>query len=88
MPPGEKTQFVMLHRDLGEVDVPLEEGRVFEINNGVPHRVDNDAESWRIHLLLDFVEEPVPSERRFQLKPGQECGYHELHTCDADPWAR
>ena len=64
------------------------EGRVFEINNGVPHRVDNDAESWRIHLLLDFVEEPVPSERRFQLKPGQECGYHELHTCDADPWAR
>ena len=88
VPPGEKTQFVMLHRDLGEVDVPLEEGRVFEINNGVPHRVDNDAESWRIHLLLDFVEEPVPSERRFQLKPGQECGYHELHTCDADPWAR
>merc|ERR1719478_1600860 len=38
----------MLHRDLGEVDVPLEEGRVFEINNGVPHRVDNDAERWRI----------------------------------------
>jgi hypothetical protein len=30
----------------------LQEGAVFEINNGVPHRVSNDADTWRIHLLL------------------------------------
>ena len=26
------------------------------LDDGVPHRVNNDADTWRIHLLLDFAE--------------------------------
>ena len=81
-------QFVMMHPIKGDIDVPLVEGDVFEINNGIQHRVNNDAESWRIHLLLDFKEDPVPLKNRFALRPGQECGYHDLPSCRAssEPW--
>ena len=81
-------QFVMMHPIKGDIDVPLVEGDVFEINNGIQHRVNNDAESWRIHLLLDFKEDPVPLKNRFALRPGQECGYHDLPSCGAssEPW--
>lgn len=76
-------QFVMMHEARGDIDVPLREGAVFEINNGVPHRVNNDADTWRIHLLLDFAEEPVPAANHFTFAPGQECGYHSLDRCAA-----
>ena len=81
-------QFVMLVPGRGEVDVPLVEGKVFEINNNVPHHVRNDADTWRIHLLLDFTEEEVPEGDRFALRPGQVCDYHGVETCtrDADAW--
>jgi hypothetical protein len=64
------------------------EGKVFEINNNVPHHVRNDADTWRIHLLLDFTEEEVPEGDRFALRPGQVCDYHGVETCtrDADAW--
>jgi|AntAceMinimDraft_12_1070368.scaffolds.fasta_scaffold99521_1 hypothetical protein len=74
-------QFVMVHESRGEIAVPLEEGAVFEINNGVPHRVRNDADTWRIHLLLDFAEDPIPAENHFTFAPGQECSYHGLDKC-------
>jgi hypothetical protein len=52
--------------------------------------VNNDADTWRIHLLLDFVEEEVPESDRFELRPGQVCEYHGLDACtrksDAWPW--
>lgn len=81
-------QFVMLVNGRGEVDVPLVEGKVFEINNNVPHHVRNDADTWRIHLLLDFTEEEVPESDRFTLRPGQVCDYQAVETCmlDADAW--
>ena len=81
-------QFVMIVDGRGEVNVPLVEGNVFEINNNVPHRVNNDADTWRIHLLLDFVEEEVPESDRFELRPGQVCEYHGLDACTrkSDPW--
>ena len=83
-------QFMMIVDGRGEVDVPLVEGNVFEINNNVPHLVNNDADTWRIHLLLDFTEEEVPESRRFRLRPGQVCEYHSLDACtraaDAWPW--
>jgi hypothetical protein len=82
-------QFVMLVNGRGEVDVPLVEGKVFEINNNVPHHVRNDADTWRIHLLLDFTEEEVLESDRFTLRPGQVCDYHDVETCtlDADAWS-
>ena len=83
-------QFMMIVDGRGAVDVPLVEGNVFEINNNVPHLVNNDADTWRIHLLLDFTEEEVPESRRFRLRPGQVCEYHSLDACtraaDAWPW--
>lgn len=54
---------------------------MFEINNAVPHRVTNSANSWRIHLLLDFSEDEIPPEHRFAFEPGQTCGYHDLNAC-------
>jgi len=74
-------QFVMMHPARGDIDVPLKEGAVFEINNGVPHRVNNDANTWRIHLLLDFAEQPLPKENHFTFGPGDKCGYHQLEVC-------
>jgi hypothetical protein len=73
----------MIHEGRGDIPVPLKEGAVFEINNGVPHRVSNDADTWRIHLLLDFAEEAIAPEKHFVLAPGQECGYHDLDSCAA-----
>ena len=83
-------QFMMIVDGRGEVDVPLVEGNVFEINNNVPHLVNNDADTWRVHLLLDFTEEEVPERDRFRLRPGQTCEYHGLDACTRDsqawPW--
>lgn len=59
---------VKLHADDDEwVQVPLERGRSFEINNNFMHRVFNDGEEYRTHLLVDLGE-----ERRtyIDLKPG------------------
>jgi len=73
--------FVMVHEGRGDINVPLKEGAVFEINNAVPHRVSNDADTWRIHLLLDFAESPIPASNHYELEQGQECGYHSLDKC-------
>jgi hypothetical protein len=80
--------FVMIVDGRGDVDVPLVEGNVFEINNNVPHRVHNDAETWRVHLLLDFTEDETPETARFALHQGQTCEYHGLDECtrNADKW--
>eukprot|EP00793_Prasinoderma_coloniale_P001085 PRCOL_00006076-RA len=68
---------VKLHADDDEwVQVPLERGRSFEINNNFMHRVFNDGEEYRTHLLVDLGE-----ERRtyIDLKPGEHCVYDKLN---------
>ena len=72
------TEFTMGPVGQDTVDVPLSEGLPFEINNGVPHWVKNTADTWRIHLLIDFDEQPVPHEHRHELRPGQMCDYSKL----------
>ena len=77
------TEFTMLPGGANgghQVDVPLVEGRPFEINNAIPHRVRNDADSWRIHLLIDYAELPVSPANRHMLSPGAVCSYNELST--------
>ena len=88
VPEDSDVQFVMIVDRRGDVDVPLVEGNVFEINNNVPHRVNNDADSWRVHLLLDFTEDETPESSRFALNPGQTCEYHGLDDCTRklNPW--
>ena len=78
---SEGLRFVMINGNGGETEVSIKEGVFFEINNAIPHRVINDATSWRVHILLDFSEEPVPSSRRFALEPNQECVHHDLESC-------
>ena len=52
--------------------VALAEGDVFELNNNLPHMVDNDSRTSRIHLIVDVSERP---HKRTQLRPGQVCRY-------------
>ena len=69
-------EFVMMPESGQEIAVPLIEGRPFEINNAVTHRVRNSASSWRIHLLVDFSEQPTA--KRHVLKPGDVCDYAKM----------
>ena len=69
-------EFVMMPEIGQEIAVPLVEGRPFEINNAVRHRVRNSASSWRIHLLIDFSERPMT--KRHVLKPGDVCDYAKM----------
>jgi hypothetical protein len=54
------------------VEIPVAPGAVFEINNVIPHQVHNSNHQERVHLLLDFAEQPLQCGR---LKPGQRCQY-------------
>jgi len=35
----------------------LDEGRVFEMNNQQKHSVSNCSKDYRVHLILDYVDE-------------------------------
>ena len=74
------TEFVMSPMGASRVNVPLSEGVPFEINNAIAHWVRNSAQTWRIHLLIDFDEEIVPPERRHTLEPGDVCDYSKLDS--------
>jgi hypothetical protein len=73
---SESMEFIMMPEVGQEIAVPLIEGRPFEINNAVRHRVRNSASSWRIHLLIDFSERPIT--KRHVLKPGDVCNYARM----------
>ena len=76
---NDRTRFqVKLHEDDDEwVQIPLEEGRAFEINNNFMHRVFNDGELHRTHLLIDLGEQ---DDRTYiDLQPGEYCEYAKLN---------
>lgn len=66
-------RFVM-QADAGGAMLPLHvaPGDVFEINNAIPHFVQNSAEQERVHLLLDWAEAPLDCT---PLARGQRCQY-------------
>lgn len=61
------------HWDEKFVQIETREGGVFEINNAIPHKVDNDGDTDRVHLLLDWSEHSISDVE--QLQPGQHCKY-------------
>jgi hypothetical protein len=62
--------------------IHLEEGQVFEINNRVPHWVDNTQEQ-RVHLVIDVRERPYTNQHFFV--PGQTCRYLQQIICEEQP---
>ena len=43
--------------DPNAVRINLDEGRVFEMNNQQKHSVSNCSKDYRVHLILDYVDE-------------------------------
>ena len=67
------TRFLMQADATGAfVPVHVAPGDVFEINNVIPHLVQNSPDEERIHLLLDWSEETITCG---QLTAGQRCEY-------------
>lgn len=58
--------------------VRVEEGLAFELDNRLPHRVENAGDEARIHLLMDVAESP---RQPLQLRAGQECEFGERIVC-------
>ena len=52
--------------------VGISEGRAFELNNNLVHRVENNGALPRIHLILDAGAVP---HNYTELQPGQACRY-------------
>jgi len=52
--------------------VSTNEGFVFELNNKVPHRVSNNGDTDRVHVVVDIAESP---RTRIALAPGATCDY-------------
>lgn len=52
----------------------LEEGLAFELNNVVPHEVENAQGGERVHLILDLMRSADKKQWR-PLKAGQSCEY-------------
>lgn len=44
----------------GEI-IPLDVGKAYELDNMRPHRVFNASPHRRIHIIVDYYEEPVPA---------------------------
>lgn len=70
----QQMQQLKLRRQRPCVKLNTPEGLVFELNNRVPHKVSNPAESntTRIHLVIDVLEQP---RVRTPLPPGTACEY-------------
>ena len=49
--------------------------QVFEVNNAVPHLVQNASNTSRIHLIVDVAEAVLPQP--VDLRVGQVCLYKE-----------
>lgn len=54
------------------VPLSLDEGNLFEFNNGVFHYVDNNDAFPRIHMVIDVAKKRLPRQR---LKKGQVCKF-------------
>ena len=52
--------------------VKCDEGRVFEMNNQAKHAVSNHWDSYRVHLILDYVDEGFKVNERVRLGKGEE----------------
>lgn len=52
--------------------VKCDEGRVFEMNNQAKHAVSNHWDSYRVHLILDYVDEGFEVKERVKLGKGEE----------------
>jgi len=72
--------------------IKSKEGEVYEFNNGKGHAVRNTGNSSRVHLIIDWVENPIYNvdnmeQNVLQLQPKQTClhirGQNELQ-CDGD----
>jgi len=53
--------------------IPSEVGRVFEVNNAIPHTVKNFG-SDRVHLIVDWAEEELNVMK--ELEKGESCDYN------------
>ncbi len=56
------------------VRVQCDQGRVFEMNNQAKHAVSNCSANYRVHLILDYVDEcdvDAIVKKRVQLIPGE-----------------
>jgi len=51
--------------------VDLTEGRVFEMNNQHKHAVSNCSEFYRVHLILDYIDEETASAPNFEGLPSR-----------------
>jgi hypothetical protein len=69
-PPPAAQDVDMEDLDCHVLDMPR--GLVLELNNRVPHRVDNASPLARVHLIIDVAESPRPQA---QLAVGAVCEY-------------
>ncbi|KAG2501830.1 hypothetical protein HYH03_000329 [Edaphochlamys debaryana] len=64
------------------VDLPMEEGMVFELNNRVSHLVLNQGSIRRVQMVVDVAEDARAPRR---LKPGTICNYvRAVMVCPED----
>ena len=70
---NDAVRFLMMAPSGAFLPLPVAPGDAFEINNAIPHRVDNSRELERVHLLLDVGERPMECA---ELRPGQRCLYN------------
>ena len=55
-------------------NITVDEGLVFELNNVLAHRLSVGKDE-RVHLLVDFLENPLPPKRIVVLDRAQRCMY-------------
>jgi len=66
--------FITIHpMQAAHFRIPSEVGRVFEVNNAIPHTVKNFG-SDRVHLIVDWAEEELDLLK--ELSPGEMCDYN------------
>ena len=58
------------HHEMKRVDCT--EGRIFEMNNQAKHAVSNCWDKHRVHLILDYVDDPAVVKERRALDAGEE----------------
>ena len=51
--------------------VMVDAGHVFEMNNQAKHAVSNHWDKYRVHLILDYVDESFEALQRIKLSPGE-----------------
>jgi len=67
----EKVLFRVGHNINSLERIPVEAGHVFEMNNQAKHAVSNHWDKYRVHLILDYVDETFNVNERIKLHPGE-----------------